>query len=639
MAISEGTITALIDAQAARAEALASAAVSAIDSLKSSVRYTQYGYMPEADTSRYTFQSYLAPAGDTSAMPVYIPPTTALPVAPRLADVDPIPKPVFPVTPVIDISTLFKQVSPSTNIPPWTVTPPDLKVDYLVAQMDALTQPILRDLEFPVIAKLVLDPVPAVTIPSYIESPRPDVLADPQNYAAVMTAQYRQMLPEMQAYIEGKVNGWLTQFAPEYNAQLATLTDKLNAGMTGTVLPDQIEAAMITRARSRAQADFQSSEQTLVGSFKKSGLTEPPGAMMAALQNARLKNADALATQSTDIYIERRKIEVQHLQFVLNLCAANINGIRGLAIQYAGVIGNTIQQSLAFASTSAELATKVYDHLIAKSNLCIQVMQAVDQQYQTKLKAALSVLDGYRLKLDAEKAKKDVELMQLQVVEAEYKAQQQEVDLYAALIEAISRKASVETLKIQNYEIQGKAYGIQLSAIEASFNVYQAALSGDKSKMEGEMAKLTIFEDQLKGISLELEANIKATESTIEVNKAKTQIYEANAGVYKVDMQTCLERFTAQAEVKKLFQEIYKTQLGASIDIYKQDLAKVQLQVESLLRTYEGNIRAFETTGRLNVENMRLYIGVGEAIAQAYAHIAGASAGALNSNISAVSSS
>jgi hypothetical protein len=36
---------------------------------------------------------------------------------------------------------------------------------------------------------------------------------------------------------------------------------------------------------------------------------------------------------------------------------------------------------------------------------------------------------------------------------------------------------------------------------------------------------------------------------------------------------------------------------------------------------------------------MRLYIGVGEAIAQAYAHIAGASAGALNSNISAVASS
>jgi hypothetical protein len=639
MALSEGFVTALISEQAARATEMSDKAVSSIDTLKNSVRYTQYGYMPTAEIGGYTFKNYVAPAGDTSAMPVYIPPTTALPIAPALADVAPIPKPIFPATPTIDISTLFKQVAPSTNIPAWTVTPPDLKVDYLVAQMDALTQPVLRDLEFPVIAKLVLDPVPAVTLPYYNEAPRPDVLADPQDYSAMMNATYRQMLPEMQAYIEGKVNGWLTQFAPEYSAQLTTLTDRLQTGMAGTVLPDQIEAAMITRARSRAQADFQSAEQSLLESYKKSGLTEPPGALMAALQNGRLKGADALANQSTDIYIERRKIEVQHLQFVLNLCAANINGIRGLAIQYAGVVGNTIQQSLAFASTSAELATKVYDHLIAKSNLCIQVMEAVDRQYQTKLKAALSALDGYRLKLDAEKAKKDVEIMQLQVVEAEYKAQQQEVDLYAALIEAISRKASMETLKIQNYEIQGKAYAIQLSAIEASFNVYQAALSGDKSKMEGEMAKLTIFENQLKGISLELEANIKATESTIEVNKAKTQIYEANAGVYKVDMQTCIERFTAQAEVKKLFQEIYKTQLGASIDIYKQDLAKVQLQVESVLRAYEGNIRAFEATGRLNVENLRMYVGVGEAIAGAYAQIAGASAGALNSNISAVASS
>jgi hypothetical protein len=446
------------------------------------------------------------------------------------------------------------------------------------------------------------------------------------------------MLPEMQAYIDGKVNDWVTQYAPEYNTQLATLTDKLNAGMTGTVLPDQIEAAMMTRARSRAQADFQSAEQSLVESFRKCGLTEAPGAMMAALQNGRLKNADALANQSTDIYIERRKMEVQHLQFVLNLCASNINGLRGLAIQYAGVVGNSIQQSLAFANSAAEMAIKVYDHLIAKSNLCIQVMQAVDQQYQTKLKAALSVLDGFRLKLEAEKTQKDVEMMQLQVVEAQYKAQQQEVDLYSALIEAISRKGTLESLKIQNYEIQAKAYGLQLNAIESSFNVYQAALSGDKAKMEGEMAKLTIYEDQLKAIGLELEANVKATESTIEVNKAKTQIYEANAGVYKVDLETSLERFSAQAEVKKLFQEIYKTQLSGSIDIYKQDLTKVNSQIESVMRLFEGNVRNLATTGQLNQSNMQLYMESAKALGDGYKSIASAAAGALNSNVGAIAS-
>jgi hypothetical protein len=638
MAISESFITGLISEQAARASDMSERAASALGSL-SNIRYTQYGGIIPPELSHYIFKDYIAPQGDNSPMPVYTPPTSTLPLAPNLADVSPITKPVFPTTPTVNISNLFKQVAPNTNIPAWTVLPPNLKIDALVAQMDALTQPVLQKLQFPIIAKLVLDPVPTVTIPSYIEAPRPDVLADPKDYSAVMTAQYRQMLPEMQAFIDGKVNGWIAQYAPEYNAQLATLNEKLIAGMTGTVLPDQIEAAMITRARSRAQADFQSAEQTLVGSFKKSGFTEPPGALIAALQNGRLKNADALANQSTDIYIERRKMEVQHLQFVLNLCAANITSIRGLAIQYAGVIGNTIQQSLSFANTAAELATKVYDHLIAKSNLCIQVMQAVDQQYQTKLKAALSVLDGFRLKLEAEKTKKDVEMMQVQVIEAEYKAQQQEVDLYSALIEAIAKKGTLESLKIQNYDIQAKAYGLQLSAIEASFNVYQAALSGDKAKMEGEMAKLTLYEDQLKAIGLELEANVKATESTIEVNKAKTQIYEANAGVYKVDLETSLERFSAQAEVKKLFQEIYKTQLSGSIDIYKQDLTKVNSQIESVMRLFEGNVRNLESTGRLNVENMRLYMGAAEALGAGYSTIASAAAGALNSNVGAIASS
>jgi len=636
MAISESFITGLITEQAARASDMSERAASALSSL-SNIRYTQYGGINPPDIGHYLFKDYVPPGNDTSPMPVYTPPNSTLPVAPNLADVSPITKPVFPTTPTVNIGNLFKQVAPSTNIPAWTVLPPDLKIDALVAQMDALTQPVLQKLQFPTIAKLVLDPVPTVTIPSYIEAPRPDVLADPKDYSAIMAATYRQMLPEMQAFIDGKVNGWIAQYAPEYNAQLATLTDKLNAGMTGTVLPDQIEAAMITRARSRAQADFQSAEQTLVGSFKKSGFTEPPGALIAALQNGRLKNADALANQSTDIYIERRKMEVQHLQFVLGLCAANINGLRGLAIQYAGVVGNTVQQSLAFANSAAELAGKVYDHLIAKSNLCIQVMQAVDQQYQTKLKAALSVLDGFRLKLEAEKAKKDVEMMQVQIIEAEYNAQKQEVDLYSALIEAIGKKGTLESLKIQNYDIQAKAYGLQLSAIEASFNVYQAALSGDKAKMDGEMAKLTIYEDQLKAIGLELEANIKATESTIEVNKAKTQIYEANAGVYKVDLETCLERFSAQAEVKKLFQEIYKTQLSGSIDIYKQDLTKVTQQIESVLRLFEGNVHNLATTGQLNVANMQMYLEAAKALGAGYSTIAGASAGALNSNVGAIS--
>jgi hypothetical protein len=620
MAISESFITSQITAQADRATDMTNRAVSALNELRNK-SYTQYGYVTSPNIGAYVFKDFAPPNDDTSPMPVYVPPNTILPGAPTLADVSPITKPVFPTTPTVNISNLFKQVQPSTNIPAWTVTPPDLKVDYLVAQMDALTQPVLRTLEFPTIAKLVLDPVPTVTIPGYVPAPTPDVLADPQDYSALMSAQYRQMLPEMQAYIDSKVNGWLAQYAPEYNAQLATLTEKLNAGMTGTVLPDQIEAAMITRARSRAQADFQSAEQTLVGSFKKSGLTEPPGAMMAALQNARLKNADALANQSTDIYIERRKMEVQHLQFILGMVNSNINSIRGLAIQYAGVIGNTMQQAISFASTAAELASKTYDHLIAKSDLCIQV------------------LDGYRLKLDAEKAKKDVEVMQLNVVEAEYKAQQQEVDLYTALIDAIGRKGELEKLKTANYEIQAKAYGLQLSAIEAGFNVYQAALSGDKAKMEAEMAKLTIFEEQLKGISLELEANIKATESTIEVNKAKTQIYEANAGVYKVDLETCLQRFSAQTEVKKLAQEIYKTVLGATVDVYKQDMAKVSTQIESVLRLYEGQVRSFQTTGALNVENLKMYQAAGMGLSEGYSKVASAAVGALNSNVSGVVSS
>jgi hypothetical protein len=629
----------LITESISRADTYLNKADSAIQDIKNYSRYTQYGYVPTPNISGFQYPDYVAPKKDTTPSPVYEPPRAPLPTAPQLADVATIPKPTFPNAPTISTAGLFNEVMPSTNIPDWNNAEPDMHIDALVAEMDALAMPVLLDLDFPDITPLVIGPAPSLTLPAYDPPLAPDVLRDPVDYAALVESKYQTMLPQMQAYIDDKVAGWVSLFAPEYEVQRGLLADRLNAVLSsGQVLPDQFEAALYTRARGRVEQEFAAIEAGLSDNYSKRGFFAPPGAVTAGLHAGRLKGADALANQATDIYIKRREVEVQHLQFVLQLTSSQLQSVRGLAIQYAGVIANSIQQALSYSTQIGEMAIKLYDHLIARSQLIISVMTALNAQYETKLKAALSALDGYRLQLEAEKAKKDVELAQVQIIEAELKAQELQITRFKAMIEAISSKANIEELKLKGYQTRADVFKTQIQAQVAGFDIYKAALSGDQAKLEGELAKLKIYESQLSAINMELEANIKSTESTIASNDAKIKMFQSSGDVYKLDAQQAIQKFTALAEVKKLAQSLYGTELQGSVQIYQALIEQPKLMIDAVLRTYEGAIRGFETTGRLNSAELNRVQTAAEALASGFSNIASSALGAINSTVSSVKS-
>jgi len=627
----------LILENVARANDYLGKADSAISEIRST-HFTQYGFLTPPDIN-FSYPNYTAPAKDNTPVPVYEPPTTRLPTLPALADVATIPKPTFPDAPVLNISGLFNEVKPSTNIPDWNNAEPDMRIDALVAEMDALVMPVLSTIDFPVIEPLHIGPAPGLTIPAYTAPLPPDTLREPVNYQALVESKYQTLLPEMQGYIDDKVDSWLSTYAPEYNNLRNLLADKIIGSLNGDqILPDHFEAALYTRARGRVEQEFAAIEEGLADTYSKRGFIAPPGALTAGLHAGRLKGADALANQSTDIYIERRKQEIQHLQFIMTMADSQVMGLRSLAMQYAGVLLNTVQQALAFSTQLGEMAIKLYDHLMARAQFILAVMAELRAQYETNLKSALSALEGYRLQLEAEKAKKDVELAVVTILEAEVRTQELLVSRYSAMIDAISRKATVEELKLKGYEIRSEVFRTQIQAQVAGFDIYKASLSGDQSKMEGELSKLKIYESQLGAITKEMEANIKSTESTIATNDAKIKVFQANGDVYKLDSQAAIQKFSALAEVKKMAQSLYSTELQGSVQIYQSLIEQPKLILDAVMREYEGRIRSFETTGRLNTEELRRVQSASEALAAGYSGIAQSALGSATSQISSITS-
>ncbi|MDD4995816.1 MAG: hypothetical protein PHW53_05140 [Patescibacteria group bacterium] len=626
----------IISAALARADEFSGAASAALGQINTSTGIQGAINSPNVNP---VIQPYSPPSRDSTPTPVYEPPITALPVAPELADVATIAKPVFPGAPTLATSGLFTQVAPSANIPSWNEAEPDLRVDALVAEMDSLLLPVLRQFDFPDITPLAIADAPTLTLPGYDAPVAPDAIRDPNNYAAEMEARYNAALPEIQAFIDDKVSTWIATYAPEYQSHLSQLAAKITSGMDATVLPDQIEAAMYTRARGRIEQEFHAAEQGLLETYSKRGFYEPPGALLAGLRAGRMKGAEALANTSTDIYIERRKTEVQHLQFIMNLASSQIQSVRSLAVQYAGIIGNSVSQAISYSNQVGEMSIKVYEHLASKANLAIAVMNALGNQYEIRLKAALSALDGYKLQLEAEKAKKDVEIAQLSVIEAQIKTQELEISRYSAVIEAIGRKANVEELKLKGYTTRADVFKTQIQSQVAGFDVYKAALAGDQSKLDGELSKLKIYESQLKAIELELEANIKSTESTIATNDAKIKVFENHADVYKLDLESALKRFAALVEVKKLGQAIYGTEVDAAVRVFEGHLQVPKILADAVLREYEGRVRAAESATRVTVERAKIAQTGSIAIADGFCSIAAASIGSTNSVVSAASTS
>lgn len=597
-------------------------------------------YVYDLNLAGVDLPEYVTPVKDATAMPVYEPPLAPLPTAPDLASIGAITMPAARVEPTLNTSGLFQQVAPSANLPDFNEAEPDLHITELVAEMDAIATPILQTIDIPTLTLLDIRDTPTLDLPAYSAPAAPDALRDPVDYGAEMEATYNQMLPEMQAFIDDKVAVWVDTYSPEYADWTSLLQAKVTAALSGEVLPDQFEAAMYTRARGRIEQEFHAAEQGLLETYSKRGFFDPPGALLSGLHAGRLKGAEALANTSTDIYIERRKTEVQHMQFVMNLASSQIQSVRNFAISYAGVVGNTMKQSVDYAVSVTDKLARIYDHLIARSDMSIKVMGALNDQYEVRLKAALSALDGFRLELEAEKIKKDVEIAQLQFVESQIKIQELEVQRYSALIDAVAKKSTMEELKLKGYEIRSDIFKNTTNAKLAAFDVYKASIEGDRAKMDGEKLKLEVYEELIKTDQMNLESQMKAMEATVAANNARIDVFKAGGEVYKLDSEAALTKFNAYAEVKKLTQSIYGQELNNAIESFKANLEIPKILMGAMIDQYKLSVQAAISEAELDIKKLSISERASEQAVGAYQAMASSALGSLNSVVSsAVSAS
>jgi hypothetical protein len=640
------SIETLIANNTSRANTYADKAAGDANELKDYVKQLQsqvvealdsFGISSDIDTLLPEFSK---PSPDGTASPTYDNPTAEIPAAPTLkgvstAGIDAIRFPNEPILNESKINSLFSHGLPSSTLPDFNVADPNLNIDALVAEMNAISAPTLKNYEMPSVSELVLDDVPDLSLPGFNDGTLPDALDNPDDYAAQIENKYNQYSSDMRGLIDQKVDEWVTKFAPDYQEQRQNLNTKVIAGLQGQVLPDQFESALFNRARGRTEKEFNAAEQNVLDNDKRRGFISPPGSLRSAMNKLRIASAEANANQATDIYVKRREMEVQHLQFVMNLASSQVTGVRSFAIQYVGSQVNIIQSATSLAESITNKAVQVYEHKAKRSELMLSVLDTLNRQYESKLKAALSSLDGYKLTLEAEKAKKDAEIAQVQAVESQMRAEEIKVNLYSAMIESITRKSAVKELDLKYYSTKADVYRTRVQAQESTFGMYKSAMEGDKSKLDGELSKLQVYESQIRAVQSKLDAEKAAIDATTAYNDSKAKSFELGVDVYKAQTDAALSKFMAEAEIKKLSQAIYRDELAAEIDVHK-------IKTEDIARRLELIMREYETRSGVVIKKLEYNLGVFNTIQRALEVVAGSSAqmasSALNSLNTMVSS-
>lgn len=546
-------------------------------------------------------------------------------------------KAVIPDTPILATDNLFTIDRPAYDVTSFDEVAPDVDVQGLKDDVNALTPPNIQTVDQPVISELTLDSVPDVTLPVFTATKNIDNVGTPEDYAAELTKQYDKSLPELKSSISNWVQEWFNTYAPNNATYLQQLEDKIAEDMADArAMPDTFETNLFNRARSRAEREKDRVVADLERNHEKRGFIAPPGSFIAGLNKAQQATANMIGAQAGEIAIERARLEIQHIQFVMQLSASIRQNLQGLAIQYANTLVSINGQALEHAKLVAQYLVEAYRVLIERGRLQIAVYQVEAEVYETELKSALSVLDSYRLELEAERLKKDVEGLNVEVYSKLISAQEIEINKYLALLKGVSEKASIERLAIELYEEQAKAYVTRIQGKEAEFNAYRAAIDGDKGKLEGELAKVDIFRAQLDGEKIRADINRIEVDSTVQHNRNLVDQYEAELRAYMTEVDAEGKRFAGNVEARKVALSAFQINLQTQLETFKVKYDKARLDLEAEVQRMQKNLDIALKDADLTLKSVEIQADTAIAGAGVHGNIAAASLGSQNTMLSRI---
>jgi hypothetical protein len=363
---------------------------------------------------------------------------------------------------------------------------------------------------------------------------------------------------------------------------------------------DAAETAIWERGQDRVDRATNTAVNALSNDFASRGFALPTGVMLAAVNEARMKGAEAKYDNARDAMIKAAELNTQKLTVAIQS-----------GIQYEGMWMNyqTEYAKRAFdaAKVMVDVALKLFDAKVALFNARLAAYQAEAQVHRDTIQAELTKIEVYKAELEGQKIIGELNMQDVELYKAQLSGALAAVEVYKAQVSAVIATIEVDKARLQGYETSVQAYKAKIEANTAEYQSWGEV-------MRGEAVKGQLYETEVRAFAARVDA-YKSQES-VGVESAKLQISNNEmliksfvAELSKADAY--VKAFSAEVDAQS---RMYATQgqvYGAVIGGREAE-ARVKVAAEGL------KVEAYKAEASISIEEARTFIASYAAEVQAF---------------------
>ena len=527
----------------------------------------------------------------------------------------------------------------------WLGSPPVFNVSDFnsvapdISAVDIPDAPEYIDIPYPELAEVVIPEFDGVAIPSFdaeMLTGLPDPVTD---IAKEYKEAYKEALPEMKAFIDSGVQEFLTTYAPEYEDNRNRLVDRINQVYDGgTGLSTTFEQNLYDRGRNRAEQEQIRITAEVQNGAAKRGHFVPPSSVTSALVQAQSAAAIANAQYASETTIERAKLELNHLQFVMQLS----NGMRDTALQMsmqqANVLLQVNGQALENAKSTANVLTEMYNLEIKRFDSAMQYYKIQADVYETEFKAALADLEVFKVEAEVAKLTNDINQSEVDIYVARLNAQKIEAEIFGIEVKAIETQVRAEAAAVDAYGKEVQAYTARVNAKSAEFEAYSAALSGNKVQADIYAVEVQAYKVGVDAKKAVVDASVSASQAVTAYNRNLVDQFRAELSAYEADIKSESTRFDSSSKAYIALLTSFKSELDAKKAVLMGQVEGSKLDVNSALQDYRAQASFASDRARIRNTSSKAQADVALSGAAVYTNIAGAAIASQNSMVQVVES-
>lgn len=561
----------------------------------------------ELDDYRTLFESKINALATASLptlppLPVLTDPGTAMP---ELGSLTP-----APVAPTVDIPAMSIPAQPPdtlgdltdeidailASLPEFVPSITSLAIPDAPPPLDTSGMPVAPDLDFsvsvPTAPELAIPSMGAlmpITIPEFVFPTLPT---------------FDAVEPTLTATAPSSVAEWAE---PEYTSELLDeIESKVHSMLAGSSgLPAAVELALFERTRAKDSVAATKAAQEIYDSFAARGFSMPPGmlaaAVMSIVEDSQLK-ANATARE---VYIQAQQTLIQQLNVAIE---------RGLSLEQLNMnlFTNALNRKFEITKLRVDQAIAIYNAEVQAFNIRSQAYNVSSQVFKVKIDAALTKLEEFRARIEAQKAIGQLNQQTVEVFTAQLGAVRSRVELYQAQLQGARTQTEVLQSQVQAYRTQIEAYATRLQAERTRFEVFKTQIDGEQAKAGILETEARVFASRIQAVSTAAQTSISKVNAKIEAARLSTQRFGALVTAERERVQAQAEQFRAVASVFSAQVGAYSAENSAKTELARLEVTKVEASLRNTIARYDAEIRKYDSESQriiqlaaLNIESLR----------------------------------